>query len=526
MKRVGIIQLWQESASFNPVLTTIQDYRITDLITDSREIAAFAEQSCSEIAGFVQGFSEWNEPVDPVLIFAAKSWPAGPLSSDTKEGLVNGVLENLGKAGQIDGLLISLHGALIAEDEVDVEGFLLEKIRKSVADDNCPIVSTLDLHAHVTPRMLLNSDVLTAYHTNPHLDLVQTGRRASAVLKRIYGGAEPETQIVRLPMIVTGESTQTASHILEPVFKRMLEIETVPQVLSANVILTQPYIDVPELGWTIMVTTDSDTKLARDLANELADMCWQRRDLLAREFTFYSADECVSKALDIEGRPIVIADGADSMNSGAPGDSVHLLKAMIEQHTTARLLTIMVDPQAVAYAKTVGQGGDFVFAVGGKRDNVFSKPLPVQGKVVHLGAAKYVYTEGHAAGNLRINMGSSAVVQIGNVFLLLVEHVGPGGTPMMYRCVGLEPKDFKIVVVKSPAGFRPSFEPFAAGILLSACPGCANPYLHQLPYEKISRPTYPLDRIENWQDTDWARKITNYHLSKGKLSHFSGGQGP
>jgi microcystin degradation protein MlrC len=514
MKRIGIIQIWQESASFNPVLTEIQQYRITDLITDSKKAAAFAKQSCSEITGFVEGFAEWQEPVETVLLFAATAWCAGPLSSNAKQRFVEYVLDGLKHAGKFDGLLVSFHGALLAKDEMDVEGMLLERIRKFLNDDNLPIVSTVDLHAYITPKMLHNTNAIIGYHTNPHVDLVQTGKRASALLNRIYQDAKPTTRIVRLPMIITGESTQLESPILYPVFKLMLEIEHEPEVLSANLIFAQPYIDVPDLGWTTMVTTNSNPQLAQNLATELAQMCWQRRNLLAHEFTFYSAKECISKALEIEGKPVVIADGADSMNSGAPGDSIHLLKAMIERNIPEQTLTIMVDPQAVEHARKVGENGKFVFSVGGKRDNVFSQPLPVRGKVLYLRPAKYIYREGHAAGNWPIDMGIGAVVKIGSVFLLLVERSGPGGTPMMYRCVGLEPKDFKIVIVKSPAGFRPFFEPFAAEILLSACPGCANPYLNQLPYKKISRPLWPLDKIENWHDIDWCGKITNYHISK------------
>ena len=127
----------------------------------------------------------------------------------------------------------------------------------------------------------------------------------------------------------------------------------------------------------------------------------------------------------------------------------------------------MVDPKAVAHAKSVGPGGMFEFAVGGKRDHIFSRPLAVTGKVISLQPARYLLC-GHMGNKLPIDMGLSATVCIGDVTLLLVEYPGPGSSPMMYRCVGLEPKNFKIVIVKSPAGFRAEFEPFAADIILSA----------------------------------------------------------
>ena len=74
---------------------------------------------------------------------------------------------------------------------------------------------------------------------------------------------------------------------------------------------------------------------------------------------------------------------------------------------------------------------------------------------------------------------------------------------MMYRCVGLEPKDYKIVTVKSPAGFRAEFEQFAEAIYLADVPGCASSHFEMLPYTKINRPLWPLDDIKDWRDVEW-----------------------
>ena len=103
-------------------------------------------------------------------------------------------------------------------------------------------------------------------------------------------------------------------------------------------------------------------------------------------------------------------------------------------------------------------------------------------------------------------MGRAAVVQVADVTLLLVERPGPGSTPLMYRCVGLEPKGFKVLIVKSPAGFRAEFGPFAADIILSDCPGCASSRFASLPYRKIARPLWPLDPIDDWREVAWTRQ--------------------
>jgi len=201
--------------------------------------------------------------------------------------------------------------------------------------------------------------------------------------------------------------------------------------------------------------------LSKDTLQWFVRAIGRRPQLRMDPSDFCGPEDAIARALACPGKPIVVSDGADATNSGAGGDSTHLLRAMIDQEIPEGALTIMVDGKAVAHAESVGAGGVFEFAVGGKRDNAFSQPLMVRGKVASLQPARYVLC-GHLGNKLPIDMGLSATVRIGDVTLLLVEHPGPGSSPMMYRCVGLEPKDFKIVIVKSPVGFRAEFEPFAA----------------------------------------------------------------
>jgi microcystin degradation protein MlrC len=280
--------------------------------------------------------------------------------------------------------------------------------------------------------------------------------------------------------------------------------ENRPEVLSAGILMTQAYLDVPALGWAAMIVTDHRADLGDALADKLAAQCWPVREQLV--MNFLDAPACLDRALQCQGQPAVIADGADATNSGAGGDSIHLLKEMMSRRIPGGALTIMVDPQAVAHAEKAGVGGDFAFAVGGKRDRVFSQPMMITGRVAALhDHAGYVLT-GHGGNNLKIDMGRAAVIRVADVTLLLVEKPGPGSTPLMYRCVGLEPKDFKVVVVKSPQGFRAEFGPFAADIILSDCPGCASSRFDRLPYRIINRPLWPLDPIDDWRKVAWIRR--------------------
>ena len=506
MKRVGIAQIWQESNSFNPVPTTPEHFHDWDVVEGPDVITRFGD--AEELGGFLSHLARNPSGFHPVGLLRAIAWPGGPLAPETLEWLLNAFRRTLSKAPPLDGLLFSLHGALVAEDEPDVDGRLLE-IARHALPAGAPVVATLDCHAHLTPRMSRNADVLVAYHTSPHLDRRETGVRAARVLDALLAGAQPASASVRLPMIVSGEMTNTFDEVLSPVFEKLKDLETRKDVLSAAVLMTQPWLDVPSLGWSTLVTTNGKADLAKDLAADLADMCWSRHDRLASDAgSFRTPDDAVADAVACPGKPVILADGPDATNSGAPGDSTHLLRAMIARDVPEGALTIMVDPEAVAHAASVGPGGAFDFPVGGKRDNRFSTPLPVTGRVLSVRPARYTLS-GHAADNLAVDMGTSAAVRIRDVTLLLVTRPGPGSSPLMYRCVDLEPRDFKIVVVKSPAGFRADFGPFAAHIILTDSPGCARPRFDALPYAGITRPLWPFDEIGDYRSVPWTRTDTD-----------------
>ncbi len=500
MKRIGIIQILQETNYFNPIQTVPGDFGNFGIGTGREVLEKYGK--VGEIDGFVRGLRKWPGRVRPVGVLRLQAWSGGPAARRTRRWFAENLSRELGKAGRLDGLLVALHGAMMAVDEPDIEGFLLEKIRAIVGPD-IPVVATVDLHAYMTPRMIENASAIVGYHTFPHVDQPETGIRAAGVLRRIFAGAKPVSALVRLPMITGGELQSTFAPPLRPIFRDLVALEGRKGVLSTAILMTQAYLDVPELGWSVLIVTDGDPGLARRKALSLASRCWPVRERLMEKFL--KAPACIDRALACKGGPVVIADGADATNSGGGGDSIHLLKEMMGRSIPGGALTIMVDPKAVARAFAAGRGGAFRFAVGGKRDHIFSQPLKVAGKVasVHRKAA-YVLT-GHGGNNLKIDMGRAAVVRIGDVTLLLVEKPGPGSTPLMYRCVGLEPRDFKIVIVKSPLGFRAEFGPFAADIILSDCPGCASSRFDSLPFRRISRPLWPLDRIGDWRRVPWIR---------------------
>ena len=97
-------------------------------------------------------------------------------------------------------------------------------------------------------------------------------------------------------------------------------------------------------------------------------------------------------------------------------------------------------------------------------------------------------------------MGWAAVLEAGQVKILITERRVWTIDPELYRTVGLEPTAAQIVVVKSPNAFRAAYEPIAARIIMVDGPGASTSNYSRLPFSRIPRPMYPLDAME---DGDW-----------------------
>ena len=73
-----------------------------------------------------------------------------------------------------------------------------------------PIIATLDLHGHVTPRMNGAADVMVGYLTNPHVDGADRGREAASIMWDMLAGMQTCSILIRVPMISPSVSLLTA----------------------------------------------------------------------------------------------------------------------------------------------------------------------------------------------------------------------------------------------------------------------------------------------------------------------------
>jgi microcystin degradation protein MlrC len=494
--RIAVGQLSQETNTFNPLPTTRQDFEDFGIFRGADVVARMAQTN--ELGGFIQALRAWPGRPEIVGLVRLSAWPSGPVTRPTLDWLRDELLDSLHRAGPLDGVLLALHGAMVADGIPDVSGAILAAVRAHIGP-RVPLVVTLDLHANITAEIVKTADVLVTYHTAPHIDVFETGQRGAAVLRRIaIDGARPVTAFQKIPMVVPPEraNTQDAASVSHHFCQLLREIEAQPSALAAGLATVQPWLDVPELGNAVVVVTDGAAEQATQSCAALAAQMWGRRceylpDLVPVEVAVREAFERQREGL------IVLSDSADSTNSGAPGDSTCVLRELVKHPWSRGALATMVAPEIVADAQRLGVGAERTGPVGGLRDHLFSQPLPMTAQVVSLFDARFVLS-GHLGKNLPIDMGRSAVLKHGDVALIVTSRSGPHFAPELFQAAGFNPFAASVLVAKSPCGFRAAYQARAAKIINLRSGGCAPSDFWNCAYRNIPQPLWPWQEIQAW----------------------------
>jgi microcystin degradation protein MlrC len=494
--RIALGQLWQETNTFNPLPTTRADFEQFGVLRGQAMIDQMADTN--ELGAFIQSLRAWPERPELVGLARLPAWPSGTATADTFRWLRNELVESLQAQLPVNAVLLALHGAMVAETAPDVEGEILAAVR-DVVGPRTPIVATLDLHANVTHKMVASADALVLFHTAPHIDVFETGLRGARVLRRILvEGARPVTAFQKLPLVVPAEraNTQNPESVSFRFREHLQALESDPRVLAAGLATVQPWLDIPELGTSVVIVVDGEAEFADGQCREFAASVWRRR----RDYLpdLVPLEEAIERAHQRPEGLVVLSDSADATTSGAPGDSTWVLRELLKYDWPGPALTAMVSPEVVAAAEKAGVGAELSTAVGGVRDCRFSLPLEIAARVERLFQAKFILS-GHLAKNLPIDMGPSAVLRIGNVHLLLTSRSGPHFAPEFFRAAGLDPFAARVLVAKSPCGFRAAYQSHASEIMVVRAPGCAPSDFWQYPYRNIPRPLWPWDELETWK---------------------------
>ena len=488
--RIAIASLMQESNTFSTVITRYEDFNpVFGPAALERH-----RGKLTEMGGFIDALSRARHAIVPLCA----AW-AITANRTRRADFTRLVDEFSGRLARVrpDGLLLAMHGAQTTEGVDDVEGYVLTRAREIVGPD-LPIVVTLDLHANITQAMIDRATALVGYHTYPHTDMYEIGQKAAKLLLAALSGViRPVMAWRKLPLLVNAENQQTSRGPARRLFARAQAIEAAERALAVSIFSVQPWMDIPEMGSAVVVVANGDVRAADRHAAAIAQKYWQAR----REFevSLTPPELAIRMALATKGGPVVLSESSDSTGSGSPGDSTGVLKHLVKAKLTEPVAIFLVDPEAAVQLSAAGVGATVTLPIGGKLDRRNSKPVRVTGYVRLVSDGRWTArARGYNTG-IETCMGKTVVFEIGAVRVLIAERSAMTVDPELFRSHGIEPLYCKIVVVKSPNGFRAAYEPMAKRIILVDTPGVSTARLETMPFRRINRPIYPLDRDIEYQ---------------------------
>ena len=481
-----------ETNTFSQLPTTLADFE-NYLLAFGNDIPAAVEGSVIEPAGVEQAAEEHDW--DLVRSVVAWATPSGRVARDAWDTCVGHVLEVAANAEPLDGVLFALHGAMASVDHDDAEGIFLEQLRAVIGLD-VPLAITLDLHANVTARMAKYADIICAYRTYPHIDQIETAKRAAGVLDRAMAGeVQPVSHIARRDLLGGLDSgrTTTENPMTELLARAGSLEETDPGVLLVSVQAGFCPADLEEAGPTVVVCGDGKDQRFQAIAENYMDFAWQTRHFDSNEYL--GVDEAMQrlKSLPAAGDgPVVIADSSDNPGSGAYGDSTFLLDGMIKAGLQNAAFATICDPQAASELVAAGEGARVSVSLGGKIDATYGPPIDVTGEVIKITDGSYLAL-GPRWGGTTQHLGPTAVLRVGGVDIVIASKRLQCTELETFTHAGIDPREKAVVAVKSIHHFRAAYEPIARHVLIVDSGALATKDLSKLPYQNLRRPIFPLD---------------------------------
>jgi microcystin degradation protein MlrC len=208
----------------------------------------------------------------------------------------------------------------------------------------------------------------------------------------------------------------------------------------------------------------------------------------------------VQQALSVAAQhraPVVIADTQDNPGAGGDSNTTGMLHALLAQGAGRQwpgqvALGLLYDPEAARKAHQAGVGATLELALG-KAVPTFSgqrSDAPLQGRfVVRALGDEFCEIKGPMMTGMKVHIGPCACLEIDGVLIAVASGKMQMLDRELFRAVGIQPEQMKLLVVKSSNHFRADFTPSASRVLVAkaAGPMAADPA--DLPWKKLSPKT-------------------------------------
>lgn len=419
------------------------------------------------------------------LIEGSASWadPAGLVARATYEELRDEILLQLRAAMPVDGVVLGLHGAMVAQGYDDVEGDFLAAVREIVGPDVL-VCAELDPHSHLTAKRVAAANFFVVFKEFPHIDFVDRARDLwSIAVRALKGEITPVMSVFDCRMI---DVFPTSKEPMRSFVDRLYGLEQREAgVLSLSVVHGFMAGDVPEMGTKVIAVTDNRPDIGAALAEKLG------RELFAMRGTFMVAQVDEHVAVDVAVAatkgPVVIADVWDNPGGGPAGDATVILGELIARGVTDVAVGTIWDPIAVQICMAAGEGAEIALRFGAKSAPDTGQPID---KLVTV--KKLVPNAEMRFGESFAPFGDAAWISFDGIDVILNSTRAQSFDPSLFSAMGIEPTSRKILLIKSTNHFYDSFSRIASEIVYCSA---GKPYPNNpatTPYRKARRDIWPM----------------------------------
>ena len=488
MKRRAVIAMMEhETNTFSPVPTPLERFGTPDLAMGSEVYRRFKGTGTGIGAFLDVGDAEGMEIATPV---AGNASPSGPVQAGAYQIMCDAICDSI-QTG-CDVCFLDLHGAMVTETTVDGEGTLLKRIRSMAPD--LPIAVSLDLHANITEDIVENCTALVGYKTYPHVDMYEAGEHAGRlVVQALKGEVKPVMAWGNRPILAQTLRMGHDDRPMGPLIQMARQAEE-NGLLAASVFGGFPLADFWHAGLSVVTVANGNEADAKQISEQLLKAAWEER----AEFIFDSEplSRTIARAKKLEDGPIILLDHADNTASGGTQDTVEVLEEVIKQDLQNVAMFGICDPQAIHEMERAGVGNSLTLSLGGKIDMPTiarkGRGLELTGKVRAITDGDFVITVAMGRGTLA-SMGKAAVLDTGNVQIVVCSrHVEPHDLGC-FRSLGIEPTQKQYLILKSRIHYRAGFRAIAKHELPCNGVGVTSSDNSLFQFKEVRRPIYPLD---------------------------------
>ena len=392
---------------------------------------------------------------------------------------------------ELDGILLAMHGAMVTESRQDPETDAVREIRQALGSE-IPIMVTFDLHGNKDASILKEATAVYGYHSSPHVDMAETGRRAArAMIGMLKADIIPAVVLKKPGIVVPSVYSATTVDPAKEIIDCLRKWGKRPGVVDVSALFGFAWSDVRQLGMSMIAVTDNDPELARQVVDDLCSLAQKKRKALTgrEKFSLYSVKEGISLAIGLAKtaeKPIVILDHADRTS-----DTTFVIRELVQQGAKKAAHPLLHDPEAAKTCIETGIGGRVDMEVGASTRWRDGGPLRVIGKVLWAGECKYIGTGPMSKGR-EIDLGPTAIIDMDGIWLQFTTHEASLIDKDPFIQCGYEPQDFDIIVTKSKTHFRAVYEKLAAVIIIVDAPGQCPADISVFEYRNAPQDIYPI----------------------------------